>query len=339
MNLRYSRQILFNPIGDVGQERLSHATVVIIGCGALGTAAAEMLVRAGIGTLYIADQDIVEYSNLQRQQLFSESDAEDMLPKVVAAERRLYEIRSDVKLYTYFEHVDAALMEDLASKADIIIDATDNFETRLLINDAAHQYGIPWVYGACVSSTGTIFTFVPGRTACFRCLLPVLPTMNATCDTVGVISPAVQTTASYQCAEVMKWLTGNEDALRKKVYFFDLWQGEQLEIGISRIKNDACETCGNHPAYPSLHHARGQQYSVLCGRDAVQVVEARERNLSMDEVESLAERLDVPYKRTAFFVELNIEGYRLVLFRTGRLIIYGLHDVNKARTLYHKLFG
>lgn len=339
MNQRYSRQILFNPIGDVGQEHLSQASVVIIGCGALGTASAEMLVRAGIGTLHIADQDIVEYSNLQRQQLFSESDAEEMLPKVVAAERRLYEIRSDVKLFTYFEHVDSVLMENLASKADIIIDATDNFETRLLINDAAHKHGVPWVHGACVSSTGTIFTFVPGKTACFRCLLPVLPTMNATCDTVGVIAPAVQTTASYQCAEVMKWLTGNEDALRKKVYLFDVWQGEQLEIGVSRINNEQCETCGDHPTYPSLHHSRGQQYSVLCGRDAVQIVEASERNLNMDEVEDLAKRLNVPYKRTEFFVELNMDGYRLVLFSTGRLIIYGLHDVNKARALYHNLFG
>lgn len=339
MNLRYSRQILFKPIGYDGQNRLSEAKVVIIGCGALGTASAEMLVRAGIGTLHMADQDVVEYSNLQRQQLFTEADAEAMIPKVVAAERRLFEIRSDVKLYTYFEHVDSGLMDTLAREADIIIDATDNFETRLLINDAAHKHGIPWIYGACVSSTGMVFAFVPGITACFRCLLPVLPMMNATCDTVGIIAPAVQTTASYQCAEALKWLTGNHDTLRKKVYYFDIWQGEQLDIGISRIQHEQCETCGSNPVYPSLHSAIRHKYSVLCGRDAVQIVEDRERRLSLEEVEELANRLDLPYKRTPFFIELHTDGHRLVLFRTGRLIIYGMHDVNEARSLYHKLFG
>lgn len=336
---RYSRQILFKPIGEEGQKQLSEASVAIIGCGALGTASAEMLVRAGIGTLHIADRDVVEYSNLQRQQLFTEADAAAMMPKVLAAQQRLTAIRPDVRLHTYFEHVDAVLMENLAGKADLIIDATDNFETRLLINDAAHKYAIPWIYGACVGSAGTVFAFVPGESACFRCLLPVLPTMNETCDTVGIIAPAVQMTASCQCAEALKWLTGNREALRKKVYSFDLWHPMQLEAGVSRIRNEFCETCGSQPTFPSLVRDGQGKYAVLCGRDAVQILAGSERGLSLDDAELLAGKLGSPYRRTPYFVEMHAEGHRMVLFNTGRLIIYGLRDVNAGRSLYHRLFG
>lgn len=339
MEHRYSRQMLFKPIGEAGQTRLSGASVAIIGCGALGTATAEMLVRAGIGTLHIADRDLVEYSNLQRQQLFTEADAAGMLPKVHAARHRLMEIRSDIKLYTYFEHVDEALMENLAGHVDLIIDATDNFETRLLMNDAAHKYAVPWIYGACVGSAGTVFAFVPGESACFRCLLPILPVMNETCDTAGIISPTVQMTASCQCAEALKWLTGNREAMRKKMYNFDLWNSEQLEVGISRIRNENCETCGNHPTFPSLIKHEFMKYAVLCGRDAVQILADHGRSLSMDDAEQLAGRIGSTCKRTPYFVEFYAEGYRMMLFKTGRLIIHGLRDVNAGRSLYHKLFG
>lgn len=339
MDQRYSRQILFKPIGGAGQKCLAEASVAIIGCGALGTASAEMLVRAGVGTIHIADRDVVERSNLQRQQLFTEADAEAMVPKVTAAEQRLHAIRADALLYTYFEHVDGVLMEALAAQVDVIIDATDNFETRLMINDAAHKYGIPWIYGACVGSTGTVFPFVPGESACFRCLMPSLPSMNGTCDTAGIIAPAVQATASYQCTEAFKWLTGNRAAMRKKVLHFDLWNPAHMEIGISRLQDPHCETCGKDPAFPSLMMQSARRAAALCGRDAVQIQADPSRHLSLDDVEQLAGTMGLPHKRTPHFAEMHMEGHRMILFRTGRLLIYGISNPTEGLNLYHKLFG
>lgn len=338
--MRYSRQILYSPIGREGQDRLSKASVAIIGCGALGSASAELLVRAGVGTVHLADRDVVEMSNLQRQQLFTEADALEMKPKVIAAAERLRAIRSDVQLITYVEHVDAAFMETIAGQCDIVIDATDNFETRYIINDSAYKQGIPWVYGACVGSAGSVFPFVPGETACLRCVLPVLPAVNATCDTAGIIAPAVQITASYQCAEVLKWLTGKHAALRKKMLHVDVWNGGHIEVGISRLKNDQCPTCGSHPVYPALtSQAEAGQYAVLCGRDAVQITPQRDRQVTFEEAVALAERLDAAYKVTPYFVEIKMEEARLILFSNGRLLVHGIHDVVRGRKLYHQWFG
>ena len=340
MGTRYSRQMLYPPIGRDGQQRLSEARVAIIGCGALGSASAEMLVRAGIGTVHLADRDVVELSNLQRQQLYTEADALEMRPKAVAAAERLLAIRSDVTLVTYVEHVDAELMLTIARQCDIIIDATDNFETRYMINDIAYKQEIPWVYGACVGSSGSVFAFVPGESACFRCVLPSLPSMNATCDTAGIIAPAVQAVAAYQCAEALKWLTGNRPALRQKMLHVDMWNGGHLEVGLQRLKHEGCPTCGSHPEYPALTARRESgQYAVLCGRDAVQITPSAERQLTLDEAELLAERLDTEYRRTPYFVEMKVEAVRLILFANGRLLIHGVHDAETARKLYHQWFG
>ncbi len=339
MDTRYSRQTLFKPIGDHGQRLLSDATITIIGCGALGSVIAETLVRAGVGTIHLVDRDYVEYSNLQRQQLFIEQDALEMIPKVVAAEKRLRAIRSDIQLITYLENADSVLIEDLSKRSNLLMDATDNFETRLLINDAAHKFRIPWIYGACVGSTGTVFPFLPGESACFRCLLPLLPTMNETCDTAGIISPAVQITASLQCTEAIKWLTGNHAAMRTKFHHFDVWHNENYDIGISKIRNEKCNTCGSTPTYPDLQGNNNRKYAVLCGRDAVQILPDEMRSLSLDDVELVAKRLDISLKRTPYFVELYAFDYRMILFGNGRLLIHGLADVKKGRTIYHQLFG
>ena len=217
MENRYSRQTLFKPIGEEGQKRIRESKVLLIGCGALGTAISETLVRAGVGKLILADRDYVEPSNLQRQQLFTEQDAIDGTPKVVAAARQLTAIRSDVQIHTILDHIDGPLIEELVQDVDLILDATDNFETRLLMNDIAWKAGIPWIYGACVGSLSTIYPFVPGQSACFRCLLPVLPAVNETCDTVGIIAPAVQITAAHQSAEAEKWLSGHKKAMSPKM--------------------------------------------------------------------------------------------------------------------------
>lgn len=336
---RYSRQVLFKPVGKMGQDKLSLAHVVIIGCGALGSAISETLVRAGVGKLTIADRDYVESTNLQRQQLFVEQDALDGVPKVVAAERRLKDIRQDVDIVTVLDHIDGPLLENLAQDADLIMDATDNFETRLLMNDIAWKKEIPWIYGACVGSSGTVFPFIPGKFACFRCLLPVLPAVNETCDTTGIIAPAVQITAAHQSAEALKWLTGNVETMRTKVYHFDVWNNTHVEAGISRMRSEVCETCGKTPTYPTLHHPEGTGYAVLCGRDTVQIIPDSVRPLTIADGEQVAKRLGTPYKVTPFFVEFHASGYRFILFGNGRLLIHGLKDMKVGRKLYHQFFG
>lgn len=339
MESRYSRQLLFKHIGASGQKHLSDAKVAIIGCGALGSAIAETLVRSGVGTIHIADRDYVELSNIQRQQLFTEEDAVEMLPKVVAAEKRLKSINSNIVLHTYLQNVDYTQIEYLAARVDVIMDATDNFETRQLINDTAYKHNIPWIYGACVGSSGVIFPFIPKQTACFRCLLPVLPTVNETCDTVGIISPAVQITAATQCTEALKLLTGNDGAIRSKVHHFDCWNNTFLDIGISKLKKETCETCGEHATYPSLERDQQSQYAVLCGRDAVQVLPSPGRKVTLQDAEKLTKSINAFKRRTPYFVEFQREQHRMVLFADGRLLIHGIKDVNLGRRLYTEIFG
>lgn len=339
MNERYSRQILFRPIGGEGQRNLSTAVVTIIGCGALGSAIAETLVRAGVGELHLVDRDYVELSNLQRQQLFTEQDAAEMLPKVMAAEKKLKAIRKDVRLHTYLDNLDAELVQELAGKSTLLMDATDNFETRLLINDAALKAGIPWIYGACVGSTGVVFPFVPGKSACFRCLLPSLPAINQTCDTVGIISPAVQVTAALQCAEAMKWLSGRRNKMRRKVHLFDLWENTQMDIGISRIRNQNCPSCGEYPALPALTAPRRSAYAALCGRDVVQVLPDPHRPITLDDAEKMGNLIAGSVRRTPYFVEFYAFKHRMILFKNGRLLIHGIRSIARGQKLYHQLFG
>ncbi|QUW21032.1 ThiF family adenylyltransferase [Sporosarcina sp. Marseille-Q4063] len=339
MQNRYSRQTLFSPIGEEGQTKIKQSTALLIGCGALGTAIAETLTRAGIGKLIIADRDYVEPSNLQRQQLFTEQDAIDGTPKVVAAKRQLKTIRDDVEIETILNHIDGPLLEELAGKADIILDATDNFETRLVINDIAWKLNIPWVYGACVGSSSTIYPFIPSETACFRCLLPVMPAVNETCDTTGIIAPAVQITAAHQSAEALKWLSGNKDAMRKKMLTYDVWNNTNVEAGFGRMKNENCETCGPNSTFPSLTPESGTNFAVLCGRDTVQVIPEKDRVLSLGDAERVAEKLGNPYKKTPYFIEMNSDGYRCILFANGRLLIHGLKDIQTGRKMYHQFFG
>ncbi len=339
MEHRYSRQVLFQPIGEAGQQSLVNAHAFILGCGALGSALAETLVRAGIQKLTIADRDYVEPSNLQRQQLFTEQDAVQGVPKVIAAQSRLLAIRSDVEIVPLLEHVDGPLLERYAQDVDILLDATDNFEARLLLNDFAWKQGIPWIYGACVGSSSSVFPFIPGKTPCFRCMLPVLPSVNETCDTAGIIAPAVQLTAAHQSTEALKWLTGNRGAMRTKLLHADIWHNTQVEAGITRLKKELCETCGSTPTYPSLHAESGTHYAVLCGRETVQIIPAAERELTGDDVYRVAKRLGTVMKHTPYFVEFQTEGYRCVGFSNGRLLVHGLKDIREGRKIYLGLFG
>jgi adenylyltransferase/sulfurtransferase len=230
-------------------------------------------------------------------------------------------------------------METLIKKSTLVFDATDNFETRLMINDVSVKYGKPWIYGACVGSSGVVFPFVPDGNSCFRCLIPVLPAVNDTCDTVGIISPAVQMTAALQCTEALKWLSGNHGAMRRKVHHFNLWDNTQFDIGISRIKNKACETCGENPDFPSLQQASDSLYAVLCGREAVQILPDSKRTITLDDAENAGRRVGAEVKRTPYFVQLHALGHRMVFFGDGRMIIHGIRNITEGRRLYHQIFG
>lgn len=339
MKERYSRQTLFTPIGCDGQEKISKSTVLIIGCGALGTAISETLVRAGVKKLILADRDYVEASNLQRQQLFTEQDAIEKIPKVVAAKRRLQQVRSDIEIDIVLDHIDGEKMNALSVGVDLLLDATDNFETRLVMNDVAWKNKLPWIYGACVGSTSMSYSFVPGKTPCFQCLLPALPAVNETCDTSGIIAPAVQITASHQSAEALKWLSGNHQAMRTKMLTYDCWYNTSVEVGLSRLQKDTCPTCGENPSYPALQKEYETSFAVLCGRNTVQVIPENSRSLTLAEVETVAKQLNKQYKKTPYFVEMKMNGYRSIIFNNGRLLIHGLKDIQEGRKIYHQYFG
>ncbi|WP_434659307.1 thiazole biosynthesis adenylyltransferase ThiF [Paenibacillus polymyxa] len=336
---RYSRQELFGKIGLTGQQNIRSKHVLMVGAGALGTANADMLVRAGIGRLTLVDRDYVDWSNLQRQQLYDEADAREQLPKAVAAQRRLQQINSDVDIRALVQDVSLEEIGDIAAGVDLIVDATDNFDTRLLINDYAVKHQIPWIYGACVGSYGTTFTIVPGQTPCLHCLLGTVPLGGATCDTVGVISPAVQMVAAYQSAEALKLLTGDNSALQGKLISFDLWNNQHQAIQISAMKKTDCPTCGEHPVYPFLQLEHQAKTAVLCGRDTVQIRPVTGAVRNLNEAARLLSRQGGKVEHNPYLVSVVIGMHRLVLFQDGRVLIHGTKDIAEARSIYHKYLG
>ena len=268
---RYSRQILFSGIGREGQSRLAQSRILIIGCGALGTAQAESLARAGIGTLRIVDRDFIEFSNLQRQTMFTESDAVERLPKVVAAANHLREINSDIVLEPEIADVNYSNIERLILDCDLVIDGTDNFATRYLINDACVKHGVNWIYGAAVGSYGVTMTIRPEQTPCLRCIFPEAPPAASapTCDTAGVIMPIINIIAAMQVTEALKMLTGQIDTLHHSLMQFDVWRNESRRISVGEPAAK-CMTCGAHK-FESLENESDEFAAVLCGRHAVQI--------------------------------------------------------------------
>lgn len=338
---RYSRQERFAPLGVSGQEALGHRHVLIVGAGALGSAVAETLVRAGVGRITITDRDYVEWSNLQRQQLFTEQDAQKHLPKAEAARIRLQSINSEVQIESHIMDVGAEELADLAQDCDLIMDATDNFDTRLIINDISQKLSIPWIYGGCVGSTGMSYTFLPGKTPCLHCLLGAVPLGGDTCDTAGILPQAVQVVAAHQTMEAMKLLSGNMSMLRMKLISFDLWRNESTEIKLDSAKKTDCLSCGTDPVYPYLSSTNHTKSEVLCGRDTVQIRPARK--MTMD-LKVLAERLTrLPEGKTSlnpYMVIFEIsQNRRLVFFADGRALIHGTSDLMEAKNLYYRYLG
>lgn len=333
---RYSRQILFDPIGEKGQKRLREKHVLIVGLGALGTHSSEILARAGVGKLTIVDRDYIEWSNLQRQQLYTEEDAKGRIPKAVAAEKRLKEINSEVEIHSYIMDVTPEELEELVIGVDIILDGTDNFDIRMIINDISQKYNIPWIYGSCVGSYGMSFTIIPKKTPCLHCLLETVPVGGPTCDTAGIISPTVSQVVVHQTTEALKLLTGNEEKLRHKLISFDVWENQTVQMNVSSLKKEYCLSCGENATYPFLSFEEQTKTAVLCGRQSVQIrpPKRQERNLQQlaDQLRKTGGKVEV----NDFLLSFTIDDERMVLFKDGRALIHGTNDIDKAKTLYHR---
>jgi len=343
---KYSRQILFQPIGAEGQQKLQQSKVAIIGCGALGTAQANALARAGVGVLRIVDRDYVEESNLQRQMLFDEVDAAQNLPKAIAAQRKLKAINSDVVVDGYIRDLDSRNAEDTVRGSDVILDGTDNFETRYLINDVALKLGIPWIYGAVVGSYAATLTVVPASgsaprlarhapTPCLACVFPESPrgTLD-TCDTVGVIGTAVAWVAAVQVTEALKILLGRYQELHGSLVTYDLWKNRFQQI--KPQPDPACRACGER----DFVHLRGggAMPTTLCGRDAVQICPRESRNLNLATLKTRLEPLG-RVRANEYLIRFIVDAYELTVFSDGRTIIKGTHDPAVARGLYARYVG
>lgn len=336
---RYSRQILFTPIGLDGQEKLLSKHVLIIGAGALGSSNGEIMVRAGVGKITIVDRDYVEASNLQRQQLYTEEDVAEKLPKAIAAERRLKAINSEVTIRALVGDATPEMLEELASSVDLILDSTDNFETRMAINDISQKHQIPWVYGACVGSFGMSFTILPGKTPCLNCLLKKIPIQGMTCDTGGIIAPAVQMVIAHQTAEALKILVEDWDAVRDTFTSFDLWRNQYTSMKMSKAKDKDCLSCGDSPTYPYLDKENLMKTTVLCGRDTVQIRPPKAQDIQLNDLAEQLVSLGYEVKGNPYLLSVETEEQRLVIFRDGRALIHGTKDLFQARSIYQRLLG
>ncbi len=338
MNERYSRQILFREIGKVGQERLLNSRVLLVGGGALGAAHAEILTRAGIGFLRIVDRDFVEFTNLQRQTLYSESDAQDRIPKAMAAKNRLTAINSEIEIDALVADVNYSNVESLVEDVDLVLDGTDNFQIRYLLNDVCVKLKKTWIYGAAVSSYGTTMTIVPNETPCLRCVFEEMPAAGTspTCETAGVIQPIIMSVSAIQTTEALKILTGNDDQLHKSLIQIDVWRNDWRKIKLGAPNAD-CECCAKRN-FEFLDAAQSEFSAVLCGRNAVQIAPPKPTRIDLpglaDKLKNLGE-----VKQNEYLLRLDIGEYELTVFRDARAIISGTDDIIAARSIYSKYIG
>ncbi|MCM3693003.1 thiazole biosynthesis adenylyltransferase ThiF [Neobacillus niacini] len=339
MNERYSRQVLFPGIGKEGQAKIRSKHVLMIGAGALGSGNAEILTRAGVGRLTIVDRDYVEASNLQRQQLYTEEDVAEKLPKAAAAEKRLKAINSDVEIHAIIGDATPDMLEELVKDVDIIMDATDNFETRMIINDVSQKYQIPWIYGACVGSYGMSFSIIPGKTPCLNCLLRTIPMQGLTCDTGGIISPAVQMVIAHQSAEALKMLVEDWDAVRTSFVSFDLWRNQYTSLKMGKAKFTGCLSCGEERTYPYLDKENRTKTTVLCGRDTVQIRPASQGEISLEKLAGQLSTLGYVVKGNPYLLSVEMGEERMVIFNDGRALIHGTKDLTHAKTIYQRILG
>ena len=335
---RYSRQVLFAGIGEEGQRRLAAARAIIIGCGALGSAQAEVLARAGVGKLRVVDRDFVEFSNLQRQTMFTEDDAANRLPKSIACANHLSEINSEINVEPEIADVNYSNIERLIDQCDVVLDGTDNFATRYLINDACVKHNVNWIYGAAVGSYGVTMTIRPNQTPCLRCVFPEAPAVASapTCDTAGVIMPIINIVAAVQVSEALKLLTRQEKELHKSLMQFDVWQNEWRRISIGAPVTD-CPACSRHE-FATLEPGNGDFTAVLCGRHAVQVSPSRPARIDLN---LLGKRLapSGEVRLNDYLLRFQTGEFEMTIFQDARSIIRGTDDVPTARSLYARFVG
>jgi adenylyltransferase/sulfurtransferase len=333
---RYSRQILFAPLGEDGQRRLLASRAAVVGCGALGTFHVAALARAGVGRIAIIDRDYVEPSNLQRQWLFDEQDAAESLPKAVAAARKVQALNSGVEVEAHVADLNADNAANLLADANVILDGTDNFDTRYLINELAVRDGLPWVYGAAVGSHGATMTVLPGKTACLACLFPEAPGgATPTCDTAGILNVAAAAIAALQVAEALKILSGNLADVQARLLSLDVWSGEPRSIR-SGAPDPDCPVCGRREFARLSQGGRGRS-AVLCGRDAVQVY-GTGAEIDLHRLAGSLEPLG-EVRRNEYAVRFSKPPHELTIFRDGRAIVKGVADIAAARSLYARYVG
>lgn len=334
---RYSRQIITSVIGEEGQTKLRRSSVLLIGCGGLGSVMSSILVRAGIGKLRIVDRDFVEITNLQRQILFDEDDLNANIPKAVIAERKLKRINRDVEIEGIVADFNPKNAESFSEGIDLILDGLDNMESRFLINDLSIKKGIPWIYGTCLSTYGLTFNIIPGKTPCLRCIYNNPENRSVTCETVGIISPIVLTIASIQSAEAIKILIGKEKDLRMDLLFIDLWRNEFEKITISHLKKEDCPACGMKK-FDFLEGKNTSSVISICGSNSIQINPSTTKPLDLEKiVESLK-----PYGTVVFneyLVKFFYKNYEITVFRDGRAIVKGTSDPSMAKSLYSKFLG
>jgi molybdopterin-synthase adenylyltransferase len=337
---RYSRQIRFPQLGEAGQRALLKSRVALCGCGALGTVLANHLARAGVGSIRIIDRDFIEIHNLQRQVLFDERDVADNLPKAEAAARKLRAINSSIDIEPVVTDIDHTNILDLVKDADLILDGTDNFETRYLINDAAVKLEKPWIYGGVIGSEGQTMTILPGKTPCIRCLIETAPPpgMTPTCETAGVLGPAVAVIASFEAIEAIKILSGNVEARNVNLIMVDVWDWTFRQLKVAGLFGKVDCPCCVHRRFEWLEGGLGSHTTTLCGRNAVQVAVRRTIPVNFPE---MAARLDGlgTVGHNSFMLRFATDGYEFTVFPDGRAIIKGTNDVTKARTLYAQYVG
>ena len=338
---RYRKQTLFAPIGQAGQQAISSTRVLLVGCGALGSVIAESLPRAGIGLLKIVDRDFVDLSNLQRQVLFDEADVAAHRPKAIAAAERLGRINTQVQIQPHVADVTPDNILSLVHGCDLILDGTDNFETRFLINDAALETNTPWVSGGVLGASGQVFLVVPGQTACLRCLLAEQPPQTETCDTAGVLGPAVNIIASLQVMKALQWICRGDAPPNTKMTVVDAWEGSFQQIDLKPLKDQAnCPAC-EHGERSWLRGERGNRSLILCGRNAVQISPAEPSSLDLQALaetwEPLGETRPNPF--LLWFQPRDFPGLEIHLFRDGRAIIKGTEDLAHAKSIYARYLG
>ena len=336
---RYARQIVFGPIGREGQERIGRSRVTLIGCGALGSYLAEMLTRGGVGFLRIVDRDFVEISNLQRQTLFDEQDVAENLPKSEAAVRKLRKINSHIELEAIVADATHENIEFFIEGANLILEGTDNLQTRFLINDAAVKRAIPWIYGACLAGRGMGMVIPAGGKPCFRCLMdaPPEPGELETCESAGIIAPAVATIASFVVTEALKLLTGNLEAVNRDFFYFDLWTSQHRQMSLNNLA-EGCPCCRDYNF--EFLAGRGSMSTIsLCGQKSVQV-RPRNHGIHID-LPQLATRLGTAGQVSVneFLLRLHLPELELTVFPDGRAIINGTSNIDEARSLYARYVG